>query len=50
MNNIIEKGNKLRKQGVPRKEVVGIIHKAKTEHGDWLRNYKTRERRKYFSK
>ena len=50
MNRIIEKGNKLRKQGVPRKEVVGIIHKANTAHGDWLRNYKTRERRKYFSK
>ena len=50
MNRIIEKGNKLRKQGVPRKEVVGIINKANTAHGDWLRNYKTRERRKYFSK
>ena len=50
MNKIVENGNKLRHQGVPKKEVVDIINKAKTEHGDWLRNYKTRERRKYFSK
>jgi len=49
-NHIIDRGNKLRKQGVSRKEVIGIVNKAKTAHGDWLRNYKTRERRKYFSK
>ena len=46
MNTIIEKGNKLRKQGVPRKEVVGIINKANTAHGDWLRNTKKRELRR----
>ena len=49
-NHIIDRGNKLRNQGVSRKEVIGIVNKAKTAHGDWLRNYKTRERRKYFSK
>ena len=50
INNIVERGNKLREKGVSRKEVIGIINKAKTSHGDWLRNTKTRERRKYFSK
>jgi hypothetical protein len=28
-NKIIEKGNILRRQGVPRKEVIGIIKKAR---------------------
>ena len=46
INNIIEKGNKLRKQGVSQKDVVGIIKRAKTAHGDWLRNTKKRELRK----
>ena len=41
-NNIIDKGNRLRNQGVSRKEVLGIIKKAKTAHGDWLRNTKKR--------
>jgi hypothetical protein len=49
-NNIVDKGNRLRSEGVSRKEVLGIIDKAKTAHGDWLRNTKTRQRRKYFSK
>jgi|TARA_R100000664_G_C2750536_1_gene137873 hypothetical protein len=49
-NNIIERANRLSNQGVSKKEIVGIIKKAKTAHGDWLRNYRTRERRKYFSK
>ena len=44
-NNIIDKGNRLRNQGVSRKEVLGIIKKAKTAHGDWLRNTKKRELR-----
>ena len=39
------RGNKLRNQGVSRKEVLGIIKKAKTAHGDWLRNTKKRELR-----
>ena len=45
-NNIIDKGNRLRNQGVSRKEVLGIIKKAKTAHGDWLRNTKKRELRR----
>ena len=45
-NNIVEKGNRLRNQGVSRKEVLGIIKKAKTAHGDWLRNTKKRELRR----
>ena len=45
-NNIIDKGNRLRNQGVSRKEVLGIINKAKTAHGDWLRNTKKRELRR----
>ena len=45
-NNIIDRGNKLRNQGVSRKEVLGIIDKAKTAHGDWLRNTKKRELRR----
>ena len=44
-NNIVNRGNKLRNQGVSRKEVLGIIDKAKTAHGDWLRNTKKRELR-----
>ena len=44
-NNIVNRGNKLRNQGVSRKEVLGIIKKAKTAHGDWLRNTKKRELR-----
>ena len=46
INNIIEKGNKLRKQGVSRQEVIGIIKKAKTAHGDWYRNARKRELRR----
>ena len=45
-NNIIDRGNRLRNQGVSRKEVLGIIDKAKTAHGDWLRNTKKRELRR----
>ena len=44
-NNIVNSGNKFRNQGVSRKEVLGIIKKAKTAHGDWLRNTKKRELR-----
>ena len=44
-NNIVNRGNKLRNQGVSRKEVLGIIKKAKTAHGYWLRNTKKRELR-----
>ena len=44
-NNIVNRGNKLRNQGVSRKEVLGIIKKAKTAHCDWLRNTKKRELR-----
>jgi hypothetical protein len=44
-NNIVERGNRLRNQGVSRKEVISIIKKAKTAHGDWLRNTKKRELR-----
>ena len=44
-NNIVNRGNKLRNQGVSRKEVLGIIKKAKTAHGEWLRNTKKRELR-----
>ena len=46
INNIIEKGNKLRKQGVSRQEVIGIIKKAKTAHGHWYRNARKRELRR----
>ena len=45
-NNIVNRGNKLRNQGVSRKEVLGIIKKAKTAHGDWLRNTKKCELRR----
>ena len=45
-NNIVNRGNKLRNQGVSRKEVLGIIKKAQTAHGDWLRNTKKRELRR----
>ncbi len=48
VNGIVENGNKLRRLGVPRKEVISIISKAKTAHDDWLRNTKLRKQRKYF--
>ena len=48
VNGIVENGNKLRRLGVPRKEVIGIISKAKTAHDDYLRNTKLRKQRKYF--
>ena len=44
-NSITQNANKLYKQGVPIGEIKGIISKAKTAHGDWLRNYRKRELR-----
>jgi len=42
-NKIIEKGNILRKQGVPRKEVIGIIKKARQNVQTLLRNRAKRD-------
>jgi len=42
-NKIIEKGNILRRQGVPRKEVIGIIKKARQNVQTLLRNRAKRD-------
>ena len=42
-NKIVEKGNILRKQGVPRKEVIGIIKKARQNVQTLLRNRAKRD-------
>ena len=42
-NKIIEKGNILRKQGVPRKEVIGIIKKARQNVQTLFRNRAKRD-------
>ena len=42
-NKIVEKGNILRKQGVPRKEVIGIIKKAKQNVETLFRNRAKRD-------
>jgi predicted phage terminase large subunit-like protein len=45
-DTINQNANKLFKSGVPISEIKGIVNKAKTAHGDWLRNYRKRELRK----
>ena len=45
-NKIVEKGNILRKQGVPRKEVIGIIKKAKQNVETLFRNRAKRDYRR----
>ena len=42
-NKIIEKGNILRRQGVPRKEVIGIIKKARQNVQTLFRNRAKRD-------
>ena len=42
-NKIIEKGNILRKQGVPRKEVIEIIKKARQNVQTLFRNRAKRD-------
>lgn len=42
-NKIVEKGNILRRQGVPRKEVIGIIKKAKQNVETLFRNRAKRD-------
>ena len=42
-NKIVEKGNILRRQGVPRKEVIGIIKKARQNVQTLLRNRAKRD-------
>ena len=45
-NKIVEKGNILRRQGVPRKEVIGIIKKAKQNVETLFRNRAKRDYRR----
>jgi hypothetical protein len=42
-NKIVEKGNILRRQGVPRKEVIGIIKKARQNVQTLFRNRAKRD-------
>jgi len=42
-NKIVEKGNILRRQGVPRKEVIEIIKKARQNVQTLLRNRAKRD-------
>ena len=42
-NKIVEKGNILRKQGVPRKEVISIIKKARQNVQTLFRNRAKRD-------
>ena len=43
--SIMTNANKLLKRGIPISEIKGLVNRAKTAHGDWLRNYRKRELR-----
>ena len=45
LDSINQNAKKLYDKGVPISEIKGIVNKAKTAHGDWLRNYRKRDLR-----
>ena len=44
-SEINQNAKKLYDKGVTIAEIKGIVNKAKTAHGDWLRNYRKRDLR-----